>query len=659
MPILGNGNLGTYFLRLTLFCHPVAMFYSPEQVKTNKKRKPTNAPTLKTKIEIITRIETGEITQAQAPSLYQVDASTVSRILKHKDKLRSRAAAVGQEAVKKVRVREGKFAAVDLLVYEWLTFMRSIFNETKLPISAMMLKLQAKKYAKEVGIGEKNFSASNGWLDRWRKRFGVTSLNLHGEGGDVDWEKIKDEMEMLKSLLKNYDLENIYNMDETGLFFRCFPKRSYIGKDENENELRGSKKMVDKSRVTLVVCTNTTGSHKLPILMIGKAKQPECFKYIRACPTPYSSQPSAWMDINQCQKWFDEVFAPEVTRRTRKRVALIWDNCPGHKIVNKHSNIDIFYLPKNSTSRTQPCDQGILRCLKISYKHDLVMKVLDVVENWEERRTQGKSQRKGCAGLMFGYPAHLLDAADLIFDGWQKFSTETIVNCWLKCNVLSEDNHELLLQHSKKYRARYHIPAPKFAVPQPEIDEDQTIGDIMRAMASTRQAILVEADRAVEIPIITRDNLFFKHTDNQDSDLTDGDFQNAVQRWFSIEDEPEVLLEIINEEYEVFEQESVQRIVNEQQQKADAPLQTAGSDEESSLNDPTIVLPSDSPLVPSIHPPAKDAVLTAFCTIRDHCNAKKYSQSLKLLNQLEREFTIESTKRNKQLTLHDMFKKPL
>ena len=75
------------------------------------------------------------------------------------------------------------------------------------------------------------------------------------------------------------------------------------------------------------MCANATGTHKLPLLLIGKAKRPQCFR--RTGPpagTFYVNQKTAWADSARVQWWFDNVFLPEVRRRTSGVVALIWDN---------------------------------------------------------------------------------------------------------------------------------------------------------------------------------------------------------------------------------------------------------------------------------------------------------------------------------------------
>jgi len=52
--------------------------------------------------------------------------------------------------------------------------------------------------------------------------------------------------------LATYDPEHIYNMDGTGLHYRCLPNRSYIAAG-TRRRTRGSMTMKSKDRVTLVL----------------------------------------------------------------------------------------------------------------------------------------------------------------------------------------------------------------------------------------------------------------------------------------------------------------------------------------------------------------------------------------------------------------------
>jgi hypothetical protein len=84
-----------------------------------------------------------------------------------------------------------------------------------------------------------------------------------------------------------------HDWDETGLYFRLIPNATYTAPNEQQRRTQGTK--AQKDRVTLITYTNATGTHKIPLAVIGKAAQPCCF---RTCPSslPYNSQKNAWND---------------------------------------------------------------------------------------------------------------------------------------------------------------------------------------------------------------------------------------------------------------------------------------------------------------------------------------------------------------------------
>ena len=111
------------------------------------------------------------------------------------------------------------------------------------------------------------------WTKRFAKRNGLDSVILHGEAGDVDLTNpaIVARVNEIKLMTVAYDLENIYNMDDFELFFKCLPRRSYLAPSEKKKIPRGSKKMKAKDRITCYVCTNATGSQKVATPTIGKS----------------------------------------------------------------------------------------------------------------------------------------------------------------------------------------------------------------------------------------------------------------------------------------------------------------------------------------------------------------------------------------------------
>ena len=57
------------------------------------------------------------------------------------------------------------------------------------------------------------------------------------------------------------------------------------------------------------------------------------------------------------------------------------DNCTAHKDVPSLENIELKYLPPNTTSILQPLDQGIVENFKTLYRKEVVRTVIDTMEN--------------------------------------------------------------------------------------------------------------------------------------------------------------------------------------------------------------------------------------------------------------------------------------
>ena len=95
-------------------------------------------------------------------------------------------------------------------------------------------------------MGHDDFTASNGWLQSWSARHNVKFSNLAGESADVpedaDWKR------RLPEITEGYELSDIYNADETGLFYRALPSKSLVVKGD---PCRGTK--VAKERITVLL----------------------------------------------------------------------------------------------------------------------------------------------------------------------------------------------------------------------------------------------------------------------------------------------------------------------------------------------------------------------------------------------------------------------
>ena len=111
----------------------------------------------------------------------------------------------------------------------------------------------------------RTFKASNGWLEKFKNRHAIVFRALCGESSSVDPVTVEEWKKRLPTLLASYSMDNIYNADETSLFFKLLPERSMV---LSKDSCKGGKR--SKERYTVLLCCNWSGTHKLKPLVIGK-----------------------------------------------------------------------------------------------------------------------------------------------------------------------------------------------------------------------------------------------------------------------------------------------------------------------------------------------------------------------------------------------------
>ena len=88
---------------------------------------------------------------------------------------------------------------------------------------------------------------------------------MSGEGAVSEDMIMEWNCNHLPSLLSEFSPDNIFNADETSLFWKCLPDKTLSMKGE---KCSGGKK--SKERITVLVCANMSWTEKVPLLVIGK-----------------------------------------------------------------------------------------------------------------------------------------------------------------------------------------------------------------------------------------------------------------------------------------------------------------------------------------------------------------------------------------------------
>ena len=367
----------------------------------------------------------------QTSQKFKIGKRTVARIAKNREMLlsldESRACLSGK------RPFQPKHPEVEKRVTSFITFVR----QQRLPVTLSLLRTRAKMAAGELGIYD--FKASDGWIRRYRKRHGLgNSIRLHGKGDVHVSESALQRMEEIRKVMEDYELCNIYNQDESGLMYRMGPNRTYTAPFEHRQEVRGTNFQNFKQRITVSMCVNGDGTHRLPVKYIGKSVTPVCFQDHPDARYSYTSQRNGWIDGSQFEIWLNWWYN-EVQKRSNGPWLLLLDNCNGHDVNIDLPGVRVEFLPPNMTSKFQPLDMGLIAQAKIRYRSKLLRAVIHIVT----RRASGEHQFKdssgrGRWGIREGQLPHIADAISTFNESWNETTQECVLKCWMKSKCLPD-----------------------------------------------------------------------------------------------------------------------------------------------------------------------------------------------------------------------------
>lgn len=351
------------------------------------------------KMDAILSVDKGEKKSDIAKRL-EIPLNTLSTWIKNKDKI---FATYDESSPDRKRQRTSTYADVEQALLIWFTKARS----NSVAVTGPILIAQARKFADALGCPE--FQCSSGWLDRFKQRHRIFGKCITGESASVSDGAMSEWLaSTLPNILRQFKSDDVYNMDETGIFFRMTPDKTLTFKGD---PCHGGKK--SKERITVAVCSNMVGSDKMELLVIGKFQNPRCFKNSKSLPVQYLANRKAWMTSDIFENWLRKL--DRKFERESRKILLLVDNSPAHPKLKNLRAITLKFLPPNTTSRLQPMDQGIIQNLKTLYRRLVVDRLLHAVEDDQPINNNTVT---------------LLDAIRMLHSAWNQVKPETIVNCF-------------------------------------------------------------------------------------------------------------------------------------------------------------------------------------------------------------------------------------
>lgn len=275
----------------------------PSSSGTQKRKR--NVLTFEKKLEIIREIKKG-VSAVALSTQFGVPRTTINDLKKNADEIErfaSQMESMDGRSKKRKTMKKAANEALDTALYLWFVQKRS----EGVPLSGPIVAEKALQFNAKLN-GDASFKASIGWVDNFKGRHGIRELNIEGEKmSAASVETVNAFRDKFKKMIDEMGLtrEQIYNADETGLNYKALPTKTLAAL--SEKYAPGFK--MQKQRITAMVCANASGNHRLPLLLIGTAKKPRCFKgmNMNALPVQYYAQKSAWMDQKIFTEWFHKV----------------------------------------------------------------------------------------------------------------------------------------------------------------------------------------------------------------------------------------------------------------------------------------------------------------------------------------------------------------
>nr|XP_022911601.1 tigger transposable element-derived protein 1-like [Onthophagus taurus] len=236
-------------------------------------------------------------------------------------------------------------------------------NQRKVPLSRTNIQEKALSIYEELKSKsehvhkDETFHASRGWFQKFKSR-----AKLHNVAA-----------EDFKSVLKNiitqggYSTKQVFNVDETGLYWKRLLKRTYIS--QQEKHAPGFK--ANKDRITLLLGANAAGDHRLKPLLINTIQNPTAMKNHQrnSLPVHWRWNKKGSMTAILFREWVSDIAVPELKNYCLK------ENFNSTKQRSRHppdldvicENIKFIFLPPNTTALIQPMDQGAISNFKAYY----------------------------------------------------------------------------------------------------------------------------------------------------------------------------------------------------------------------------------------------------------------------------------------------------
>uniref|UniRef100_H3H7W1 HTH CENPB-type domain-containing protein n=1 Tax=Phytophthora ramorum TaxID=164328 RepID=H3H7W1_PHYRM len=262
--------------------------------------------------------------------------------------------------------RDGKGRVLTREAEDQLAFWIRDLRREGVPVSPLMLQMQARAVASELGLIRHQFSGSSLWRRRFLKtyRLSLRRRTRIGQHTPANACQVADEFQKkVQDIMLEHGLTEVYNADQTALNFEHLPTQTIDETGTRTVWVRNSGK--EKCRVTAMLLADSRGLVRAPMLIF---KQPP--SRVKATELHNKAEQNGWgRDLWKKMRNMQVSTGMSIFCN----ILLIWDDFSGHwteEVVAcaKRLNVMLLKVPAGYTSVCQPADIAWMKPLKVQLR---------------------------------------------------------------------------------------------------------------------------------------------------------------------------------------------------------------------------------------------------------------------------------------------------
>lgn len=357
--------------------------------------------TLGQKREVVDLAASKKFTHRELAEQFNVGRTTITNICRQEELIRTETDSA--DAIKKKR-KTTKFSydmrVLDECLHKWRMEVKVSSPDTKITgtvlqqkamdLSAKILQEPYANLPDKVRQALTKFTASNGWLDGYRMRFGsFSSKVLVGDQSVIKNVDIQTRLRELHHSLHGVDLQDIW----TGSEFAIMTKPSANGADTSATTGAASASdFAAAGRFTLSLFTSAAGE-TFDLQVIGVDRNPLLLDSVdprEAYRIQYGHSKNGCQVAHTTVAMLKSLNALAKSRKRTFRVlldsavphvkaAMILDSQGDHRTFFVYDHLQLYFLPPNfKPLRFHPCHLGIIQAFKARFRYEVVETLFSV-----------------------------------------------------------------------------------------------------------------------------------------------------------------------------------------------------------------------------------------------------------------------------------------